>query len=68
MARQHGNDAVLPCCYRVLADALLASGASDSAAAARDALEHAIAAVEATGARMELPLIQSTRARLAPVS
>jgi hypothetical protein len=51
----------------VFAEALLASGAPDSAAPARDALERAMAAVNAVGARMELPLIERTRIRLAPV-
>ncbi len=67
LALQHGTAMLLPICYRVLAEALPASGGPGKIAAIQEALENATAAVEATGGRGELPFIQRTRARLIPV-
>jgi class 3 adenylate cyclase/tetratricopeptide (TPR) repeat protein len=68
LARERGNEATLAISHRVLAEALLAGDGSDRVAAAKEALEQAAAAVEATGARAELPFIERARARLVPVS
>jgi adenylate cyclase len=68
LALQRGNTAFLPNCHRVLAEALLASDDPGRIAAAEEALEKAIAAVEATGARAELPFIERARQKLIPVS
>jgi class 3 adenylate cyclase/tetratricopeptide (TPR) repeat protein len=64
LALQRGNAAHLPTCYRVLAEALLASENPQKIATAQRALENAIAAVDATGARTELPFIERTRQKL----
>jgi tetratricopeptide (TPR) repeat protein len=66
-AERYGTEAWLPTCHRALADAMLASGESDAHAAARQALESAVAAVTVTGARYELPFIERTREKLALV-
>ncbi len=68
LARERGNGATLAISYRVLAEALLAGDGPDRVAAATEALDEATAAVEATGARAELPFIERARARLIPVS
>lgn len=68
LARERASEVSLPWSYRVEAEALLAGGAEGRVAAARDALEKATAAVEATGARGELPFIERARAMLVPVS
>jgi tetratricopeptide (TPR) repeat protein len=68
IAVQRGNAGNLPYCYRVLAEALLDSDEPDRIAGAQDALAHAQAAADATGARAELPHIERARARLVPVS
>ena len=68
LARERGNEAVLPISYRVLAEALLAGDGPDRVAATRQALDQAAAAAEATGARAELPFIERARSRLIPVS
>jgi adenylate cyclase len=65
---QRCNEAHLPTCYRVLAEVLLASEDPGRLAAAQEALEKAIAAAEATGARAELPLIERAREKLMAVS
>lgn len=65
---QRGGTLYLPICYRALAEALLASDSITRVAAAREALEHATAAVEATGARGELPFIEQVREQLVPAS
>jgi class 3 adenylate cyclase/tetratricopeptide (TPR) repeat protein len=67
LARERGNEAMLPVCYRVLAEALLASDGSGKVAAAQEALEKAAAAAEATGLRSELPFIERAREKLVPV-
>jgi class 3 adenylate cyclase/tetratricopeptide (TPR) repeat protein len=68
LARERGNEATLAISRRVLAEALLAGDGPDKVAAAKEALEAAAAAAEATGARAELPFIERARARLIPVS
>jgi F0F1-type ATP synthase epsilon subunit len=68
LAVQRGNATILPTSYRVLAEALLASEDPDDISEAEEALEKATAAVEATGARAELPLIERARQKLIPVS
>jgi class 3 adenylate cyclase/tetratricopeptide (TPR) repeat protein len=66
-AHERGNEAMIPFCYRVLAEALLASDVSGKLAAAREALDTAAAAAEATGSRAELPFIDGAREKLVPV-
>ena len=68
LALERGNQALLPTCYRVLAEALLASEDQDRIAAVQQALENAIAAMTATGARSELPIIEGVHERLMLVS
>ena len=68
LALQRDNTASLPLCYRVLAEALLASDDPGRIAAAQQALENATAAVQASGARAELPFIERARQKLMPVS
>jgi hypothetical protein len=51
-----------------VAEALLASEDPGRNLAARDALDKAAAAVDATGARAELPFIQHAREKLITVS
>jgi tetratricopeptide (TPR) repeat protein len=68
LALQRGNQAILPMAYRVLAEALLACGDPGKIEAARQALGDAVAAVEATGARAELPFIERAREKLALVN
>jgi tetratricopeptide (TPR) repeat protein len=68
LSRERGNEVVLAISYRVLAEALLAGDGPGKVAAAKEALEQAAAAAEATGARAELPFIERARARLIPVS
>jgi tetratricopeptide (TPR) repeat protein len=67
LARERGNEAMLAICYRVLAEALLASDGSGKVAAAQEALEKATAAAETTGSRSELPFIERAREKLVPV-
>jgi adenylate cyclase len=67
LARERGNEGMLAICYRVLAEALLASDGSGKVAAAQEALEHATAAAEATGFRSQLPFIERAREKLVPV-
>jgi hypothetical protein len=66
LTRERGNESVLALSYRVLAEALLAGDGPDRVAAAREALDQAATAAEATGARAELPFISRARARLIP--
>jgi adenylate cyclase len=68
LAVQRGNATILPTSYRVLAEALLASEDPDDVAEAEEALDKATAAVQATGARAELPSIERVRQKLIPVS
>jgi class 3 adenylate cyclase/tetratricopeptide (TPR) repeat protein len=68
LARERGNEAWLATCYRVLAEALLAGDGPGRVAAAKEALDQAAVAAEATGFRAELPFIERARARLVPVS
>jgi class 3 adenylate cyclase/tetratricopeptide (TPR) repeat protein len=68
LARERGNEFWLALAYRVLAEALLAGDGPGKVAAAKEALDQAAAAAEATGARAELPFIERARARLIPVS
>ncbi|GAC1326831.1 MAG: hypothetical protein NVSMB25_26340 [Thermoleophilaceae bacterium] len=68
LALQRGNQGLLPYCYRVLAEALLASKDPEKIIAAQQALNDATAAAEATGARAELPFIERARQKLTPVS
>jgi class 3 adenylate cyclase/tetratricopeptide (TPR) repeat protein len=67
LARERGNEGMLANCYRVLAEALLASDGPGKVAAAQEALEKATAAAEATGFRSELPFIERAREKLVPV-
>jgi tetratricopeptide (TPR) repeat protein len=67
-ANEHGSALFLPLSYRVLAEALLAGQDANEALAAQAALESARAAVEATGARAELPFIERAREKLMPAS
>jgi tetratricopeptide (TPR) repeat protein len=67
LARERGNESILAFCYRVLAEALLASDEPGKVAAAQEALEQATAAAEATGYRAELPFIERAREKLVPV-
>jgi tetratricopeptide (TPR) repeat protein len=67
IALERGNDATLPWAYRVLAESVLAGSGDDKVAAAKDALERATAAVEASGARGELQFIERVRAKLVPL-
>jgi transcriptional regulator of acetoin/glycerol metabolism len=66
-ARERGNEGMLAICYRVLAEALLASDGPGKIPAAQEALEKAAAAAEATGLRAELPFIERAREKLVPV-
>jgi tetratricopeptide (TPR) repeat protein len=68
LARERGNESVLAISHRVLAEALLAGDGPDRVAAAKEALDQAAAAAEATGARAEIPFIERARAHLIPVS
>ncbi len=68
LARERGNEALLAICYRVLAEALLASEEPGKVAAAQEALEKAGTAAEATGLRSELPFIERAWEKLVPVS
>ena len=68
LARERGNESVLAVSYRVLAEVLLAGDGPDKIGAAKEALQEAAAAAEATGIRAELPFIERTRAQLIPVS
>jgi class 3 adenylate cyclase/tetratricopeptide (TPR) repeat protein len=68
LAVQRGNATILPTCYRVLAEALLASEDPEKVSGAQEALDKATAAVQATGARAELPFIERARQELIPVS
>ena len=67
LARERGNESMLAICYRVLAEALLASNGPGRVAAAQEALEKATAAAEATGFRSELPFIERAREKLVAV-
>jgi len=68
LARERGNESVLAVSNRVLAEALLAGEGSEKVAAAKDALDRATAAAEATGARSELRFIERARERLIPAA
>ena len=67
LARERGNDGMLAICYRVLAEALVASDRPGKVAAAQEALAKAAAAAEATGFRSELPFIERALEKLVPV-
>ncbi len=67
LARERGNESMLAVACRVLAEALLAGDGPDRVAAAKEALDQAAAAVEATGARAELHFIERAREKLVPV-
>jgi adenylate cyclase len=67
LARERGNESMLAICYRVLAEALLASNGPGRVAAAQDALKKATEAAEATGFRSELPFIERAREKLVAV-
>jgi class 3 adenylate cyclase/tetratricopeptide (TPR) repeat protein len=67
LARERGNEGMLAICYRVLAEALLASDGQGKVTAAQEALEKATAAAEATGFRSELPYIERAREKLVAV-
>jgi hypothetical protein len=66
LSLQRGTDMYLPVCYRALAEALLAAERPVNIEAVKEALENATVAVEATGARGELPFIARAR-QLLPV-
>ncbi len=68
LARERGNEVTLAISHRVLAEALLVGDGPDRVTMAKEALDQAVAAAEATGARAELPFIERARARLIPVS
>jgi len=65
---ERASHIALPWSERVLAETLLAAGGDGRVAAASEALDRATAAVDATGARAELPFIEQARERLIPVS
>jgi adenylate cyclase len=65
---EQGSAVFLPLSYRVLAEALLAGEDASETVAAQASLESARAAVEATGARAELPFIERAREKLIPAS
>jgi tetratricopeptide (TPR) repeat protein len=65
---EQGSAVFLPLSYRVLAEALLAGEDASETVAAQAALESARAALEATGARAELPFIERAREKLIPAS
>lgn len=64
---ERGSEWILPYCYRVLAEALLASDGPGAGSDAGAALDNAESAAERTGARSELPFIERTRSKLIPV-
>jgi adenylate cyclase len=66
LAEDRGNRGTLPYCYRVRAEGLLANAAASNVATAQEALQAATEAASATGAVVELPLIESVRAKLRP--
>ena len=68
IALERGSDVHLPNAYSVLVEALLASGGAGNVAAAQQALNDAVGAVEMIGASGELPLIERLREQLIPVS
>jgi class 3 adenylate cyclase len=61
---ERGNEGMLADCYRVLAEALLASEDPDRLQAAQEALDRAAAAADATGLRATLPFIERAREKL----
>jgi adenylate cyclase len=63
LALERGNDAVVPYSKRILAEAILASDAPGRFALARETLDKAVVAAEASGALAELPLIEQVRER-----
>jgi class 3 adenylate cyclase/tetratricopeptide (TPR) repeat protein len=65
---RQGVEIYLPLSHWALAEALLAGEDASGAVAAQGALENARAAVEATGARAELPFIERAREKLIPAS
>jgi class 3 adenylate cyclase/tetratricopeptide (TPR) repeat protein len=67
-AERQGIKIYLAHSYRVLAEALPAGEDASETPAAQAALESARAAVEATGARAELPFIERAREKLLPAS
>jgi adenylate cyclase len=67
LALERATRLVLPTCYRVFAEAVLTVVSAGSTSVAERALDDATATIEETGARAELPLIERTRRRLAPV-
>jgi len=67
-ALERSNDISLPVSYRVLAEAVLATGGEGKTADAAQALDRAASAVETTGARGELPFIERVREKLIPAS
>lgn len=67
LALRRGNAGFLPACYRILAEALLASDSAGNVKPAEEALEKATAAAAASGAHAELPLIERTREKLIAV-
>ncbi len=64
IALERGSTLYLSVCHRVLAEVLLAGEGITRVTAAREALENATAAVEATGARAELPFIERAQEML----
>jgi class 3 adenylate cyclase/tetratricopeptide (TPR) repeat protein len=67
LARERGSEMSFAICYRVLAEALLASDRPGKIAAAQEALEKATEATEATGFRSELLFIERAREKLVAV-
>jgi hypothetical protein len=64
VARGRGNRPSLPYGYRVLAEAVLASERPDRVTVAQDALQNGLAAAKATGALVELPMLERVAASL----
>jgi class 3 adenylate cyclase/tetratricopeptide (TPR) repeat protein len=64
LALERGTVIALPACYQALAEALLVVGGAAHIALADAALDSALEAVLATGARAELPFIERSRQKL----
>jgi adenylate cyclase len=64
LAHERGNRGTLPHAYRVLAEALVAGGDASVVGPASEALRKATEAAHATGALVELPLIERVRRKL----
>jgi adenylate cyclase len=68
LALERSNEYAIATCYRVLAEALLAGDEPGKVTGAREALEKATTAAEASGFRLELSFIGRAREKLVLVS